>query len=322
MLLVKINEYKYQVLKIGQKNSVTLPFEGQTQIAIYESTEQSTKNYVNIDSVEASIKQYVEIDVSGHDDYLLALDLYIDEDGNCSTRKFEMQATTDKIIKAQNSEDIKEKSIDDVLERLKISENEKIKALDLQILLTSNAKEKEQVQNYRDYLKSGDIKRKLLAKMRGGIPSLNETLMTKYNTLICFLPEIEELLVNTEITQAEKELIVDYIYVSRYKVLKFEKLFLKEKPVSSDNREMTIKFISNAKKLLVVLESNPTKIMKCLDFIASSLNAVTKMTKNKYFYEDIIRHCNQQIIAKQEEVNALIAADFDIIETIVKGEEQ
>lgn len=320
MQLVKINEYKFQVLKVGQKNSVTVPFTNQNQIAIYTTNQTLTKNYVNIDSVEAKITSYVDVDTTGHDDYILALDLYIDEDGNCSTRKFDMQATTDEIKSIDESEDVKSKSIDEVLTQLKVSEAEKIRALDLQLAITSISQERDQVEAYRDYLKSGELKRKLLAKIKGGAPTLNEPLTVKYNTIICFLAEVEKLLINTEIAQPEKELIVDYILVSRYKIMKFEKLFLNQKPVKSDDREIVIKFVSNAKKLLQILEANPSKITNCLDFIASSLNAVSKMTKSEYFDKSIITYCNQQTIEKIEKVNRLIAADFNIIGSVVKGE--
>lgn len=320
MQLVKINEYKYQVLKVGEKNSVTLPFEGQKRIAIYTSTEDTSKNYVNIDSVKAEVRQYVDVDVAGHDDYLLALDLYIDDNGNCSTHKFDMQATKQDLIDSSESVDIKEISVDEVLERLKVSEEEKIKALELQLRVTSIKQEKEQVDNYREYLKSGELKRKLMVKMKGKIPSLNDNLMTKYNAIICFLPEVEALLTNTEISQPEKELIVDYILVSRYKILKFEKLFLKEKAVKANDNELVIKFVSNAKKLLLILEANPSKITNCLEFIASSLNAISKMTKNEYFDREIVSYCNTQTIDFIEKVNGMIASDFDIIGNIVKGE--
>lgn len=320
MLLVKVNEYKYQVLKIDQKNNVTVPYEGQTQIAIYSCEQEATRNYVNIEDVEAEVVKYVEVDTTGHDDYILSFDIYVDQAGNCSTRKFAMQATIEETFEAFESEDVKEKNVDDVLSRLKVSEKEKIDALNLQLKLTSNKNDIEQVEAYRDYLKSGDIKRKLIAKMKGGIPQLNDNLMIKYNTIICFLPEIEQLLINTELAQAEKELIVDYIYVSRYKVLKFEKRFLSETPGSALDSELTVKFVSNAKKLLSKLEHNPDKITKSLDFIASSLSVVSKMTKTKHFDYSLISHCNQQTVEKLEEIDLLIARDFEVIGTVIKGE--
>lgn len=320
MLLVKINEFKYQVLKYDQKNSITMPYEDQKQIAIYEAEGEATKKYVNISDVEATITSYVDIDTRGHDDYILSFDLYLDEDGKCSALKFDMQATVEQTVAAENSDDVKEKNVDDVLARLKISDEEKSKALDLQLKLTSNNQDIQAVEAYRDYLKSGEIKRKLMAKMKRSVPTLSDSLMTKYNTIICFLPEIEDLLINTELSQPEKEMIVDYIYVSRYRVLKFEKLFLSELPQSNEDKEIIIHFISNSKALLKRLETNPDKITKALDFIASSLNAIAKMTKTNHFDRQITEFCNNQTKQKLDEINELIARDFEVIGTVVKGE--
>lgn len=319
MLLIKVNEFKYQVLKVG-KNNVTIPYEEQTTIPLYKTDEEISSKYVGVDETEAYVLKYLNMAEIIVDDYLVSFDVFVNADDSFSTSLFEMQATEEQTQAAIESEDTAMTSVEDVLERVKVNDEERVNALNLMLKVTSDKNQIREITTLRDYLKSNVLKKKLIERKNGGKPELKAGLLDKYNAIICYITEVEELLLDTSLKQAEREMIIDYIYVSKYKIGLFKKEFTRTAPVGDNDYELIVKFTHVANELFGKLKYNPTKITKSLEFIANTLNAINRMTKSQHFDRSLLLTCTDSAQKHLKIVNEAIEEEFSVINKVAKGD--
>lgn len=318
MLLIKINDYKYQVLKPEQKNTITLNYEGQTTLPVYFTEVEIDSKYVEVDQVEAEVKEHLQLNITNYTDYLISFDIYLDSDGNLSSTLFKMQATDQEIESAVRDESVKTTVTSDVLSKIKLSDEQMAENIELVKKVCSNKEDLEQLSTYSTYLKSGSLRRKLIKRYSNNT-TLSDKLLLKYNTVICYAQDVEQLITNPDLKQAQIEMIVDYILVSMYKLLKIEEMYTEKAPVLPSQKERLVIFLSTARKLLFKLQDNPYYISNFLMFIANDLESIYKISKSQYFDDVVIEKCIEEITVNNQKLDQLIKESASVNASLLSG---
>lgn len=312
MFIVKINEYKYQVLKSTKKNVVTLPYEPKMNVDIYKCSDELVGNYLDVETTEVEYYETVNIDVVGYDDFIIALDMYIEDNHIYATHQ-NMQATNQEMKEAQNNDDIAlVKTENDTMKKIKVSEQRKSQNIEVLMKICSDKNELKQLEAYKQYLDASAIKRKMLELSSRSVKKLDNKLQHKYNALLSYSNEVEELLLDDTLLEAKREMVFDYIILSKYDLDGVENYYLNDKRINDEDRKLIVTYLHNARYLLNNLEKQPLEINNFLNFIAGDIPMLVKIKDTNHFDRNSFETCNLNVKndIQQFEINTKAKAEI------------